>query len=58
MRRAAIMPGVVRVTAGQRRRLVAVAPAVRVPPKALQTAYTFPERGAIDTLFREAKKWR
>ena len=60
MRRAPIMPGVVRITAGQLRRLVAVAPepAARVPPKTLQVGYTFPERGAIDTLFREARKYR
>jgi len=58
MRRATIMPGVVRVTAGQRRRLVAAEPAGRTPPKTIPIGYTWPERGAINELFRAARKYR
>lgn len=54
-----VMPGVVRIVAGQRKRLPVVTERV-VPPKKLemQTGYTWPERGAIANLFQEAKRIR
>lgn len=56
-------PSVVLVTAGQRRRPSTPSPQaarLALPEKKTkpQTGYTWPERGAIETLFQEAKKFR
>lgn len=61
MRLGVDMPGVIRVTAGQRRPSTAATPTPRVlPPRKAkpQTGYIWPERGAIETLFQEARKIR
>lgn len=59
MRHNLVMPGVVRIVAGQRKRLPVITERV-VPPKKLEmhTGYVWPERGAIESLFQEAKRIR